>query len=234
MFFFDLKQVQNTTQNYETNECYQITLGACFCSCCCCFIVSLILGICGAVLYDRYLLVGTTDVVQIHRQSVPLIAIQDPSTNFVRLSEISGTDLVTIIFYKLSDCSSSAAFMDVEFNEMVNVSFSSPTIKSKAVTELYLAENTTLTVNITTNVPSTNSCFIALVVFDDFTNYLNFISSSSLDNYYFMDCIANEKSRTKILMFNRPSYYYIGVYTDFPTEATTFSLHLVGWDISSI
>ena len=227
MFFFDLKQEQNTTQN---DECCQITLKACVCSYCCCFIVSLILGICGAVLYDGYSLVGTTNVVQIHRQSVPLITIQDPSTNFVRLSEIitSGTDLVTIIFYKLSDCSSSTAFIGVKINEIMTVNFSSPTIKSKAVTELYLAGNTTLTVDITTNViPSTNS-FTALVVFDNLRNYLNFISSSSLDNYYFMDFIANKKSQTKILIFNKTSYYYIGVYTDIPTEVTAYTLHFRG------
>ena len=227
MFFFDLKQEQNTTQN---DECCENTYIVCVCSCCCCFIVSLILGICGAVLYDGYSLVGTTDVVQIHRQSIPLIAIQDPSTNFVRLSEIitSGTDLVTIIFYKLSDCSSSTAFIGVEINEIMTVNFGSPTIKSKPVTELYLVGNTTLTVDITTNVPSTNS-FTALVVFDNLRNYLNFISSSSLDNYYFMDFIANGKSQTKIsLIFNKTSYYYIGLYTDIPTEVTTFTVHFRG------
>ncbi len=30
------------------------------------------------------------------------------------------------------------------------------------------------------------------------------------------------------ITFDKPSYYYIGVYTDIPTEATTFSFHFLG------
>ena len=73
------------------------------------------LGITGAIFYDDYSLVNTTSVALIHRQSVPLIATHDLLTKFIRFSEISGTGVVPITFYTLSDCSS---FADIEFNEI--------------------------------------------------------------------------------------------------------------------
>ncbi len=209
---------------------------------CCWFVVFLILGICGAVLYDRYSLVDTTSVMQIHRQTVPLIAIHDLSTKFIRLSEISRTDVVPISFYTLSDCFSDDSFIDVEVDEIVTVNFGS-TDKTKAVTEFYLLRNTTLTLNITTDVIptyATNHCIAFLLVFNNFDKFFNFILSSSLEsdeNYYYKGCIANEQSQTMNMAFNKPSYYYIGVYTDIPTEVATFSLHFLGtylqYDISN-
>ncbi len=209
------------------------------CSCCCTlFVVFVTLGIFGATLYDGYSLVGTTSVALIHRQSVPLIAIHDLSTKFIRLSEISGTGVVPISFYQLSDCSS---FIDVEINEIVTVSFDSPTDKSKAVTELYMLGNTTISIDIITEVLpqySPYSCFTDLVVFDNLNNYLNFISTSSLvNNYYYLECIANKNSQTMSITFDKPSYYYIGVFTEIPAEVTTYTLHFLGtylqYDISN-
>ncbi len=203
----------------------------CCCCFCCWFGVFLLLGVCGAVLYDGYSLVGTTSVVQIHRESVPLIVKHDPSTKY-RLSEISGTDVVPIVFYTLSDCFSDGSFTDVKINEIMTVNFDSPTDYGKAVTEWYLLGNTTISINITTEVlpqHSSDSCFTAIVIFDDLNNYLNFLSSSFLlSSYYYLECIANEQSQTRILTFNKTSYYYIGVYTDIPTEVAAYTLHFVG------
>ena len=192
----------------------------------------------GLVLHynNRYLLVGTTSVAQIHRQSVPLIGTLDNPSTFdsVRFSEpTNGTDFVPISFYTLRNCSSSAAFIDVEINEMVIVNFGSSTDKSKAVTELYLARNTTIIVDVITDVIptyATNHCVAFLLVYDDFSNYINFVSNSEEleNNFYHKECIVNEDSQTMNISFNTPSYYYIGVYTDIPTEATTFSLHFLG------
>ncbi len=225
--------MQKSTRNcniddYDAFCAYAVCL---FCYCCW-FVVFLILGICGAVLYNGYSFVGTTDVVQIHRQSVPLIAIHNLSANFIRLAEINETDLVPISFYMLNDCSSKDVFIDIKINEIVTVKFGSPTNKSKAVTELYMLGNTTLTVDITTVVISnfsTNHCIAFFLVFDSVNKFSNFISSFSLDKeFYHKECIANEKSQTMNITFNKPSYYYIGLYTDIPTEATTFSLHFLG------
>ena len=199
------------------------------------------LGITGAIFYDDYSLVNTTSVALIHRQSVPLIATHDLSTKSFRLSEISGTGVVPITFYELSDCSS---FADIEFNEIVTVSFDSPTVKTKAVTELYMLGNTTISIDITTEVLpqySPDSCFTGLVVFDDLNNYLNFISNSEsslgANNYYLVECIANKISQTKSITFNKTSYYYISVFTDIPTEVATYTLHFLGtylqYDISN-
>ncbi len=211
-----------------------------FCICCygCWFVVFLVLGMCGAIYYDDYSLLNTTSVALIHRQSVPLIAIHDLSTKFIRLSEISGTGVVPISFYQLSDCSS---FIDVEINEIVTVSFDSPTDKSKAVTELYMLGNTTISIDIITEVLPQyppDSCSTGLVVFDDLNNYLNFISTSSLvNNYYYLECIANKNSQTMSITFDKPSYYYIGVFTNIPTEVTTYTSHFLGtylqYDISN-
>ena len=212
--------------------------GICICCCTCSFVVFVTLGIFGAVYYNGYSLVGTASVALIHRQSIPLIAIHDLSTRFFRLTEISSTDLVPITFYELSDCSS---FIDVEIDEIVTVSFDSPTDKSKAVTELYMLGNTTISIDITTEVLPQyppDSCFTGLVVFDDLSNYLDFISTSSLvNNYYYLECIANENSQTKSITFDKPSYYYIGVFTNIPTEVTTYTSHFLGtylqYDISN-
>ncbi len=191
------------------------------------------------LLYKPYSLVSTTNVAKIHRQSVPLIGILDnPSTSDVyRFSE---PDLVPIAFYTLRDCSSDDSFMDVEINETMTVNFSSSTDKSKAVTELYLLGNTTLTLDITTDVIltyATNHCIAFVLVYDDLSNYINFISNHSGKNFYHKECIVNEDSQTINITFNKPSYYYIGVYTDIPTEATTFTLHFLGtylqYDISN-
>ncbi len=89
--------------------------GTCICCCSFWFFVFFILGIMGATFYDDYSLVNTTSVALIHRQSVPLIATHDLLTKFIRFSEISGTGVVPITFYTLSDCSS---FADIEFNEI--------------------------------------------------------------------------------------------------------------------
>ncbi len=192
-----------------------------------------VLGFLGSLLYDGYSLINTTIVAQIHRKSVPLIGILDNPSTFdsVRFSEsTNGTNLVPINFHTLRNCFSSAAFIDVDINEIVTVSFDSPTKKSKPVTELYLARNMTLTVAITTEVLSNYSvghCNAFLLVFDDFNN-LNILSSSLVENFYYKGCIENNKSQVMIMTFDKPSYYYIGVYTDIPTEATTFSLHFLG------
>ncbi len=231
-----LKQRLRTIRG-EVKQNLYIKIGILCIICCCCFVVSLILGVCGAVLYDGSFN-RTTSVVQIHRQSVPLITIHDLSTHLVRLTEF-GTDLVPITFYTLSDCSSLDSFINVEINEFVN--FSSLTNKTKAATELYLVRHTTLTVDITTDVIptyATNHCIAFLLVFDNFDNFLNFTSSSFLDEeFYYKECIVNEQLQMKILTFDKLSYYYIGVYTDIPTEATTFSLHFLGtylqYDISN-
>ncbi len=212
--------------------------GICICCCTCLFVVFLFLGLFGAIYYNGYSLVGTAGVALIHRQSIPLIAIHDLSTRFFRFSEISSTDLVPITFYELSDCSS---FIDVEIDEIVTVSFDSPTDKSKAVTELYMLGNTTISIDITTEVLPQyppDSCFTGLVVFDDLSNYLDFISTSSLvNNYYYLECIANENSQTKSITFNKTSYYYIGVFTNIPAEVTTYTSHFLGtylqYDISN-
>ena len=212
------------------NKCYN-----CFLSLFVGFLFLFVLGFLGSLLYDGYSLVGTTNVAQIHRKSVPLIGILDNPSTFdsLRFSvPTNRTDFVPISFYTLRNCSSSAAFIDVDINEIVTASFDSLTEKSKAVTELYLASNTTLTVDITTEVLSNYSvghCNAFLLVFDDFNNFLNFISSSSLvENFYYKGCIENNKSQAMIMTFDKPSYYYIGVYTDIPIEATTFSLHFLG------
>ncbi len=212
------------------NKCYN-----CFLSLFVGFLFLFVLGFLGSLLYDGYSLINTTIVAQIHRQSMPLIGILDNPSTFdsLRFSEpTNGTDFVPISFYTLRNCSSSAAFIDVDINEIVTASFDSLTEKSKAVTELYLASNTTLTVDITTEVLSNYSvghCNAFLLVFDDFNNFLNFISSSSLvENFYYKGCIENNKSQAMIMTFDKPSYYYIGVYTDIPIEATTFSLHFLG------
>ncbi len=199
------------------------------------------LGTTGAIFYDDYSLVNTTSVALIHRQSVPLIATHDLSTKFFRFSEISGTGVVPITFYELSNCSS---FIDVDIDEIVTVSFDSPTDKTKAVTELYMLGNTTISIDIATEVLpqySPDSCLAALIVFDDLNNYLNFISNSEFspgaNNYYLFECIANTKSQTKSITFDRPLYYYISVYTDIPAEVTTYTLHFLGtylqYDISN-
>ncbi|XP_064398906.1 uncharacterized protein LOC135345411 isoform X2 [Halichondria panicea] len=223
----------------ETKPKY-IKFGILFISFCCGFVVFLILGICGVVLYDGYSFISTTSVVQIDRQSVPLIVIHDLPTDLVRLTEF-GTDFVPISFYTLRDCSSNDSFINVEINETITVNFSSPTDKSKPVTELYLARNTTVTVAITTVVLSnyeTNHCVAFLFVFDNFDKFLSFTSSSFLvKEFYYKECIVNEQLQNMNITFDKPSYYYIGVYTDIPTEATTFSLHFVGtylqYDISN-
>ncbi len=179
-------------------------------------------------------------MIIIHRQSVPLIAIHDPSTYFVRVSEIRETsrDVVPITFYTLSNCSSKDSYIDVEINEIVAVTFGSPTDYGKAVTELYMLGNTTISIDITTEVVpqySADYCIAYLLVFDDLNNYFSFISSSGANGYY-QECIVNEQSQTKNLTFDKPSYYYIGVFRNIPTEATTFSLHFLGtylqYDIS--
>ncbi len=109
-----------------------------------------------------------------------------------------------------------------------------------------MLRNTTISIDITTKVLpqySPNYCLAALIVFDDLNNYLNFISNSESllgaknVNYYLFECITNTKSQTKSITFDRPLYYYISVYTDIPTEVTTFSLHFLGtylqYDISN-
>ncbi|XP_064398878.1 uncharacterized protein LOC135345382 isoform X2 [Halichondria panicea] len=189
----------------------------------------------GSLLYDSYsLVVGTTNVAQIHRQSVPLIGIPDNPSTFDSLSfsePTNGTDFVPISFYTLWNCFYDDAFIDVEITETLNVNFDSPTDKSKPVTELYLLGNTTLTVDITTEiVPNylTNSCIAFLLVFDNFNKFWNFNSNPFLvEDFYYKECIENNKSQTMNITFVKRSYYYIGVYTDIPTEATTFSLHFL-------
>ncbi len=187
----------------------------------------------GASLYDGYSLTGPVSVAQIHRQSVPLFGTVDLSNvDSVKLTETRGPDFIPTSFYA-GHCS----FIDVEINETVIVNFG-PTDKSKAVTEFYLARNTTISLDITTEVlPSTNSCIAFLLVYDNFSNYINFISNSSGENFYYKECIVNETFQAKNLTFDKPSYYYIGVYTDIPAEVTTFSLHFLGtylqYDISN-
>ncbi len=120
------------------------------CICCYCFwlFAFLILGICGATLYDGYSLVGTTSVAQIHRQSVPLIGVLNGAVS-VRLTEIGGTEIVLIKFYVLPYCSSKDSFQSLAINETTTVGFDSPTVKSKSLTEWYFFDNTTLVTTIT-------------------------------------------------------------------------------------
>ena len=203
--------------------------------------MALLPGILYLVFYDGSSLVGTTIVAQIHRKSVPLIKKLDNPSAFdsLRFSEPTNrTYLVPISFYTLRNCSS---FINIEMNETMTVNFDSLTNYGKAVTELYLLGNTTLTVDITTEiVPNylTDYCIAFLLVFDDFDKFLHFTLNSFLvEDFYYKGCIENNKSQAMIMTFDKPSYYYIGVYTDIPIEVTTFSLHFLGtylqYDISN-
>ncbi len=176
-------------------------------------------------------------------ESVPLIGILDNPSTFdnLRFSEpTNGIDLVPISFYTLRNCSFEDSLINVKINETRTVNFGFPTDKSKAVTELYLLGNTTLTLHVTTEViPNylTGHCIAFLLVFDDFNKFFNFTSSYFLvEEFYYKECIANEKSQTMNITFDKPSYYYIGVFTHIPTEVDTFFLHFLGtylqYDIS--
>ena len=173
-------------------------------------------------------------MVQLHQPSVPLIGKVNKSL-FVKLTyTVNGTSNdLPISFYVLQQCSAQDSFIRVEVNDVMAITFNSlVTERSKSLSDWYFLENTTLTVTITTDVlPSypADQCIAFLVGFNDFNKFASFIMSSSLKNdYYFKECITNERFQVKILTFSNQSYYYLGLYINISTEVSIFVVHING------
>ncbi len=215
-------------------------MAICLCCFSCWFIITFILGVCGAAFYDGYSLISAISVTQIHRPSIPFIGAFDTAAS-IQLQEVSDPDIVPIQFYTLRQCFSQDSLMTINIDETSKVTFDSPTEKSKGLTEWYFLENTTLSVTITTEaLPSypADQCIAFLVVFSDFSSFKNFILTSSLESYYFIKCIANYGSQTSNINVRDKSYYYFGVYSDIPTEVGAVSVNFFGsyyqYDLSNL
>ena len=156
MFYlpFQTKLQKYVDDNFKMEDEFEVGVVFCLTFCCCCLIwliITLVLGVCGAVLYNPFSLVSTINIVQIHRPSVVLLGLSSDVNNIVRFT-VNGPDFFSISVHTLNDCSSDDSFESIEVNETITVRFNFPTEKTKSLTEWYFLENITLSVTVTTEV----------------------------------------------------------------------------------
>lgn len=222
-------QDQGTALQNNDHKCIHITVCSCFAFW---FIFTFVLGVCGAAVYNPFSLISTTNVAQIHQQSIPLIGKLNMNMGHLLRLRVLESHTLPISFYISQQCSAQDSYKIKNVNEIVTVGFSS-SVESRKLTEWYFIGNTTVNTIITTQILPTYPiifCLAFLVIFDDVHKFNDFLQSPSLEeeNYLFTECIINMRSQTNTYFLDKESYYFVGLYSEIPTEVGSFTVEFSG------
>ena len=186
------------------------------------------------LLYNNRTLSTSTNITLIQNPSIPLIGTVDDVSGIdsVRFNETKETDVIPVDFYalNLSSCLRDDLIANIPLNNTIWLNFDSLSVRSKAVTEWYLLSGSKINVHIdvvTTSDSVSVDCYLTLIVFDSYYQFVDFIMQEMWLNNHSAVCIS-EKRSIQNFNFTRNSYYYFGVHTNIPGEIETVSLRFVG------
>ena len=194
----------------------------------------MLLGFFGGFFYNNRMLSTSTNISLIQNPSSVLIGTVDDVSGIdsVRFNETKETDVIPVDFYalNLSSCLLDDLIANIPINNTIWLNFDSLNVRSKAVIEWYLLSGSKINVHIdivTTSDSVSVDCYLTLIVFDSYYQFVDFITQEIWLNSHSAVCISEKKSLQNF-NFTRNSYYYFGVYTNIPGEIETVSLRFVG------
>ena len=173
------------------------------------------------LVYDAYSRIGSTTIQQEQEAVLFIGEVYISYTSSVTFSERIETELVPISFYA-GNCTDKLIVKEIDLHSNF-----SP-VSANRLDERYLLNGSNLTFTIgITNSNSTIDCVATLVIFDNYTQYTEFIDFGTWTQSYIEFCIRSDTSMHNLIAQNS-AYYYSGLYVTVPSSITDVDYSIVG------
>ena len=169
-----------------------------------------------------YSVIGSYTAVQQVQEAVIFIGkVNISETVSIRFSQHIQTELVPIGFYA-GNCTDKLIVKEIDLHS----NFSPVTANRLDERYMLNGSNLTFTIGIK-NSNSSIDCVATLVIFDNYTQYMEFIDFATWTQSYIEFCVHSNTSRYDLIAQNS-SYYYSGLFVTVPSSITDVDYSVVG------
>ena len=175
----------------------------------------------GGLGYNMYSIIGSTAIQQVQEVVLFIGEVNISETSSVKFSERIETELVPIGFYA-GNCTDKLIVKEIDLHS----NFSPVTANRLDERYMLNGSNLTFTIGIK-NSNSSIDCVATLVIFDNYTQYTEFIDFGTWTQPYVEFCIHSNTSMHSLIAQNS-SYYYSGLYVTVTSSITDVDYSIVG------